>query len=422
MKRILFMGVWLSLCIQVWAQSNELQKLYIRAIQAQQQGNNAAFYDLIEQARARQPHHPGILYQAGIAATLNNKKAEAIGYLREAILLQADFALRIPELRPLREEPAFTDLLALQDAANKTVIHADTAFTLPNRAQHVTGICAGKTAGEFYLASIHQQKIIRVLNGQATDFTTTGQDSLAAVFDVQVDARKNILWACTSPVSEMARYNPELPGAVYQYDLKTGHLLAKYKPENPRMEVLLGDLTVDAKGTVYVADRQHSFIFRVNEESGKLEQFFSADTLRNLQGITCSDDGKYLYLSDFTNGLFRLDVSRRWLTPIGHVKDIAPQGIEGLAYYEHALICIQNGVKPMRVVRYRLNETDDQVTSYRVLDQRHPAFDEPTLGCVVGNAFYYIANSPWANYDEHHQLPADNKTQPIVVLKTKLGD
>src|SRR5690606_6851389 len=64
------------------AQSGELQRLYVQALQAHQQGNDAEFYQLIMQAHAIPPYHPGILYQAGMAAALTGKKTEAVQYLK----------------------------------------------------------------------------------------------------------------------------------------------------------------------------------------------------------------------------------------------------------------------------------------------------------------------------------------------------
>ena len=34
-----------------------------------------------------------------------------------------------------------------------------------------------------------------------------------------------------------------------------------------------------------------------------------------------------------------------------------------------------------------------------VLIANHPLFDEPTLGTVVGEAFYFVANSHWNRFD-----------------------
>jgi hypothetical protein len=41
-------------------------------------------------------------------------------------------------------------------------------------------------------------------------------------------------------------------------------------------------------------------------------------------------------------------------------------------------------------------------------------FDEPNLGQVVGDSFYFIANSHWNRFDREGNLPAD-LAGPIVL-------
>ena len=43
-----------------------------------------------------------------------------------------------------------------------------------------------------------------------------------------------------------------------------------------------------------------------------------------------------------------------------------------------------------------------------------PEFDEPTLGTIVGDHFYFVANSHWNRYDADNNLP-DDLTGPIVL-------
>jgi len=102
------------------------------------------------------------------------------------------------------------------------------------------------------------------------------------------------------------------------------------------------------------------------------------------------------------------------------VLDVTLKGIDGLVYDDHALIAIQNGTNPLRVSRYILNPEQNQITQFEIIDRKHPAFNEPTLGVVAGRTFYYIANSQWNGYDLHHEIKPDSLLQDIVILKSKL--
>lgn len=81
---------------------------------------------------------------------------------------------------------------------------------------------------------------------------------------------------------------------------------------------------------------------------------------------------------------------------------------------------MQNGVAPQRVVRLRLTSDLKRVERLEVLEANNPLFDEPTLGAVVKDNFYFIANSQWGLVDEKGQLgPAEKLVEPII-LKIKL--
>jgi hypothetical protein len=73
----------------------------------------------------------------------------------------------------------------------------------------------------------------------------------------------------------------------------------------------------------------------------------------------------------------------------------------------------------MRVTRYTLNPGRDKLISYAIIDRKHPAFNEPTLGCVYRDTFYYVANSQWSGYRDQKIKPVD-ELQDIVILKAKL--
>jgi len=218
----------------------------------------------------------------------------------------------------------------------------------------------------------------------------------------------------------MENYNALQPSAVFKYDLRTGKLIKKFEPENPSLQLILGELTINTKGDVYTSDSKNNLIFKVNESTGKLEQFYSSDEFWNIQGITFSDDGNYLFIADYVRGIFRLSIDDMKLIQLTKDFDLSLKAVDGLSYYNNSLIAIQNFIKPMRVTQYRLNKEQDKLISATIIDQAHPAFNEPTLGSVYDNTFYYVANSQWSGYDKEHNIKPDKDLQDIVVLKVDL--
>jgi hypothetical protein len=319
----------------------------------------------------------------------------------------------------LKGNKEFEEIKRIKANASQVIISADTAFMLTDRTLHTEGVAAASD-NVFYCGSIRKRKIIKVENGAAKDFTRSAQDGLCSVFGIKVDTKKKILWASSSPMEEMENYNSLLPSAVYKYDLNSGKLLKKFLPENPSLQLVLGDLTLSKKGDVYVSDSKSNLIIKVNESSGKLEQVFSSDDFWNLQGITFSDDDKFLFISDYIKGVYRLEIDKMELIQLTKTFDLSLKAIDGLSFYKNTLIAIQNGIKPIRVTQYTLNKENDALISYTILDQNNPAFNEPTLGCVYDNTFYYVANSQWSAYDKDHHIKPASELQDIVILKTDL--
>jgi sugar lactone lactonase YvrE len=415
---LLFFSVILSFAAN--AQTHDLQYYYAEAKNGYAAGDYKKYYEMLMEAHKLHPYHQGILYQLGIASALNAKGEDAIRFLTQAVHINAKYDLTIEDLKSLRNMPAFEKLKALQTELQQPIIHSDTAFIVKDRTLHVESIASGETNNIFYLGSIHKRKIVRVdEKGNAKDFTSTAQDGLASVFGVKVNPSKKILWACSSPMHEMENYDSTATSGVFKYDLKTGRLLAKYSPEE-KMEYVFGDLTLDPDGKVFVPDSQNNIIFTVNETSGKLEKFFTSEEFWNLQGITFSTDGKYLFIADYIKGLYRLDVKDKTLRALAKEFDVSIKSIDGLTFYNNSLIALQNSVYPMRVTLYQLDAAKEKLSSYKIIDTAHPAFGEPTIGCLVNDTFYYVANSLWSGYTEQHQLKPESELQDVVILKVDL--
>jgi sugar lactone lactonase YvrE len=410
-----------ALCLvvgHVLGQGNpQLQKYYNEAREAYKAGDHVKFYTAIIEANKLHPYHQGILYNCGLAAALNNKSEEAISFLTRAIQIKADYDLNNPDLKSLEGNKEFQDLKLFQKEAMIPVHFSDTAFIVKDRSLHIECIAAGKNKNEFYLGSIHKRKIIRVNgNGNITEFVPSKSDGLTSVFGIKIDAKKNLLWACASPIEESEGYDSTLTSAVFKYDLKSGKLLQKYQPENPKGHIF-GDLTLAPDGGVYVSDSRDNHIYKVNESSRKLDDFFTSDEFWNLQGITFSTDGQLLFIADYVKGIYRLEMKDKALVRLNQLLDISTKGIDGLTYTDNGLIAIQNAVLPMRVTHYRMNKEQDGITGYSIIDRAHPAFNEPTIGCIREGYFYYVANSLWSGYTEDHKLKSPDKLQDVVILR-----
>ena len=414
--------IYFVLIFSAATSQQNFQTYYSQAREAYKGGDHAKFYDMIVKANDLHPYHQGALYYRGVAAALTNRQDEAVSYLRDAVLVNAQFDLSIEELKSLSGQKEFEALKSLQQELRKPIVHSDTAFTIKDRALHLESVAAGEKEGVFYLASIHQRKILKINGkGNITDFTKTGQDGMTSLLGVKVDKTKKVLWACSSPMPEMENFDTTSVSAVAKYDLKTGKLLAKYVPDASVKNSIFGDLILNKKGEVFISDTQSNTVFKVNEATQKLESYFTSQEFWNIQGITFSEDERFLFIADYIKGIFRLDTQSKELIQLTKETPVSLKAVDGLIWYQNSLIAIQNGVVPMRVTRYFLNPSLDKITRFEIIDRAHPSFNEPTNGCVLNNTLYYVANSQWGGYDNNHQLKSVDQLQDIVILKTDLN-
>ncbi|HEU5292466.1 MAG TPA: hypothetical protein VFU05_17585, partial [Cyclobacteriaceae bacterium] len=305
------------ICSAAIAQQN-FQTYYAQAREAYKGGDFVKFYDMTVKANELHPYHQGALYYRGVAAALTNKPDEAIKFLRDAVLVNAQFDLSIEELKSLSGQKDFETLKALQQDLRSSIVHSDTAFTVKDRTLHLESVAAGEKDGVFYLTSIHRRKILKVNEkGNVTDFTKTGQDGTTSLLGIKVDKTKRVLWACSSPMPEMENFDTTSVSSVVKYDLRTGKLLAKFTPDASVKSSVFGDLILNKKGEVFISDTQTNTIYKVNETTQKLETYFTSQEFWNIQGITFSDEERYLFIADYIKGVFRYDTQTRELIQIG---------------------------------------------------------------------------------------------------------
>jgi hypothetical protein len=68
----------------------------------------------------------------------------------------------------------------------------------------------------------------------------------------------------------------------------------------------------------------------------------------------------------------------------------------------------------------RLDRSQTNVVSEDVIERATATLGDPTHGVVIGDWFYYIANSGWNVLDEHGDLKAGVKLSPGKVMRFRL--
>ena len=173
---------------------------------------------------------------------------------------------------------------------------------------------------------------------------------------------------------------------------------------------------------MFVTDTASGEIFTVRREKDELETLIPTGRLQAPNGITISDDGETLFISDVPNGVYKVDLKTKRIERLAQNVGISPSGSDGLYFYRHSLIGITNIISERngRVARFYMNPISKSVTHSAVLDCNNSLYQWPTTGVVVGNTFFYIANSQYGSFDSKQRSFPRKILRKISIMSVKL--
>jgi sugar lactone lactonase YvrE len=291
-----------------------------------------------------------------------------------------------PDFDPVRQAPAFQAAVARARALDARIGSSTIAFRLDAPELALEGIAYDPTSRAFFVTSQRQRKVLRrAADGRVSDFTRPTDGLLAAVA-VAVDAPRRRLWLTTADIKNSTSF-------LVEYDVDTGARLRRIEPPAGLARSLLSDIAVNARGDVFVADPIAGRLYVLRHGAAALVVLTDTGAIVSAQGIAPSDDGRFLFVADYAQGIVRVDQETGAAVLLPVPDDTAPTDVDGLVLHGRDLIGIQNGFEPHRVARFRLDAARERITTIETLERRHPDFDEPTLGVLVDHALYYVANS-----------------------------
>ena len=392
---------------------NEYLQLSIKAYQSK---DYSEYFRLISKIVDLEPQNYRYSYNLACAYALNGDLPNAVKILQ--FLLDEDydpalFAETDSDFIQIRNAEPFQEIIDRIKEKTQPLNNSHIAFSIPEKDLIPEGIAYDPVDETFYLGSLQKCKIIKIdKQKRMSDFTEQRQDGLVSVLGLRVDVERRILWAVSSYGFYKANIPRELLGitGVFKYDLQTKKLLKKYMLPQEENH-FLNDLTIDSNGDVYVTDWRIPAIYMIKDT---IEKF--CDLPRRPNGIDFSGDGRKLFIAG--DGIGVLDISTKTLNELKHPVNMFLSG-DGLYYYQNSLIAIQNGGF-RKVTQFYLNESQDEIVHSQSLEAYHPLFNLPTTGIIIGNHFYYIANSQIREYDDEGNLSPLSELEETKILKTEL--
>jgi hypothetical protein len=239
-----------------------------------------------------------------------------------------------------------------------------------------------------------------------------------AVLAVRRLPGEDAVWATVAGLPQMRRYSPHdsTLAALLKVRISDGTVLRRI--DLPPGRHVPGDLAITRQGDVLVSDSHEPVLYRLRGDADALDEI-RHPLFRSLQGIATDPAGN-VFIADYSHGLLRVDLGSGRVRRLGDAPNSTSLGCDGIAWHDGAIIAVQNGVRPARIMRFALNPAADSIVAATVVDRNTTVADEPTLGVVVGDDFYYIANSQWEKYTDAGELRPGVTLRPPMILRLNL--
>jgi sugar lactone lactonase YvrE len=329
----------------------------------------------------------------------------------------ADLLLTSPEFAVLRDDPGFAALKQAMSGNSSPIANTSRAFDVIEPALVAEDIDFDPRTERFYISSILKHKIIVIdRKGSATDLVTAPDPW--PMMALKIDSKRRLLWATEVALKDFSSIPAADRGksSVLCYDIETKKLLLRV--DGPQ-DSALGDMLLLSNGDPLLSDGAQGGVYRLHPSTKTLERIDNGEFL-SPQTAAVSSDGKRAFVPDYLRGIGILDLTTKRVTWLEMQKKYGLNGTDGLYLNGNNLILVQNGTSPERVIVFRLDATMTRIVSSHEIERATKTLGDPTHGVVVGDQFYYIANSGWDMLNDDGTMKKETSWSPVHIMRASL--
>jgi len=387
-----------------------------KMVEAYQSGNFVLMRQFARDALEARPGFPGGLFNLALAQALDKDQAASLATLNTLADMQIDFgADDMQEFSTLSELPGWPGYLQRMQDLRQQVGKPVKAIELTQGDFIPEGIALAED-GAVYLGSIRHGSLVRATPGNPPETISTPSSSGHwSIMGIHLDAQGQ-LWMASSALAQLEGLAPEEAGQSGLFRLNPGKGQVTHRAVLPAdgQEHVLGDLAIADNGLLYTTDSLTGMVYEYQTTSGEFTPLVAEGVFQSPQGLVLDATQQNLYLADYNHGIYRLDLDSGKVAKLIAPENLSLHGVDGLYRHGNDLIAIQNGIQPHRVVRWKLDDSGLKILSGEILAMNLPEFDEPTLGTIHQDHFYFVANSHWNRFARDNSLP-DNLRGPVIL-------
>lgn len=315
--------------------------------------------------------------------------------------------------------PAFRSVAARHAAQLAPLRRGRALVVLPDSTFFPEGMDVDPRTGFMYVASIRHRTIAELTSrgDYVRELLPRGGVGLGAILAVRTDPQRGVLWATMSGIPQAAGYAPadSTINALLRLRLPEGEIDGRWDLPSVAGGHTLGDVAIGPLGDVYMSDSQDPVLYRLPADGGGLQPI-RHPLFRSLQGVAPAPGARVVFVADYSHGLLKVDVISGEVIRLADAGGSTSLGCDGIVWHDGAIIAVQNGVVPPRVMRFELDSAWKRIVRADVIDRNLPVADEPTIGTIVGDDFVYVANSQWEKYDDTGaRVPGTVLRRPVLL-------
>ena len=305
-------------------------------------------------------------------------------------------------------DPAAHAALAEKFAANAVPIDGSRLETaIPAGNPLVEGLAYDERSGRLFAGTVIDGQLLVRRSAQGDWRTVAIGRPSGGLFGMAIDGRRRLLWIAVAEVEQVRTPGERTPGLIA---VNVDRLRVARRVPLPAAFAgsLPGDVAVADDGTVYVSDLAKGRILLCRPGCTALAELVPEDVFGSAQGLALTPDQSTLIVADYGDGLHRVDIATGRVDPVDTTAPAMLDGIDGLVADGGALIAIQNGTSPRRILRLTLDSSASRIERTEILERANPDWGEPTLGTRVGDRLFYVADGQWERYGPNGQIMDDD--------------
>ncbi len=313
-------------------------------------------------------------------------------------------------------DPVFEELVRDIRARNPPVLSSEPAYVL-GPGIFPEGMAFDARTGRVYAGST-QRIVWTDRSGISHDLVPRAAGGLGFPAGMKVDTAREQLCVASAESFGPGRNLPGAVTGILCFALDDGrHLRMLRLPEG--RQGFLNDLTIDpASGTLYATNTSTGAVMRATLRDTRLRELLPDGAVPGANGTALDSTGRVLFVAG-DEGITRVDLRTEKATRLRRKGPIVDGSIDGLYFWKNALVAIQNGVHPGRVVRFQVDRELRTLERAEILEAYAPWMDSPTTGAIDGDSLLYLSNTQLRKLDGTAR-PGSGEPVPVQVRRILL--